>query len=113
MWEEYFSEIIGAETLAWEEGFVCFQELPDSLFIQHFYVKKEFRRGEAVVRMMAKLKERAAGKTITACLDQTNKNWQESLKAQLNAGFKISAVSGTVVYTYLSHDTQGEATWEK
>lgn len=101
MWEEYFSEIIGAETLSWDEGFVCYQTLPDALFIQHFYVRPEFRSGDAVVRMMSWLKEKAAGKTITACLDQTNKNWQESLKAQLNAGFKISAVSGTVVYTYL------------
>lgn len=102
MWEEYFTEIIGAETFVWDEGFVCFQEFPDSLFIQHFFIKKEFRSGEAVIRMMAKLKERAGKKTITACLDQGNKNWQESLKAQLNAGFKISAVSGTVVYTYLN-----------
>ena len=111
MWEEYFSEIIGAETFVWDEGFVCFQDLPDSLYIHHFFIRKEFRSGEAVVKMMAALKKRAAGKTITASTDQTNKNWQESLKAQLNAGFKISAVSGTVVYTYFVSN-EGES-WEK
>lgn len=101
MWEEYFSEIIGAETFVWDEGFVCFQSLPDTLYIHHFYIKKEFRSGDAVRKMMSYLQAKANGKTITASTDQTNKNWQESLKAQLNAGFKISAVSGTVVYTYL------------
>ena len=102
MWEDYFKEIIGAETLVYDEGFVCFQELPDSLFIHHFYLKPEFRRGEAVGKLMTKLKEKAGAKTITACVSQENRNWQESLKAQLNQGFKISAVSGSVIYTYLN-----------
>ena len=31
MWEEYFSEIIGAETLSWDEGFVCFEVLTGDL----------------------------------------------------------------------------------
>lgn len=105
MWKNYFSELLGAETLETPEGFVCFSLLPDSLYIEHFYLLPEFRKQGRTHVLIDELREIAREKKkqiITASLDQDRVlNWQQSLKAQLNAGFKISAVSGSVIYTYL------------
>lgn len=105
MWKDYFAELLGAETLETAEGFVCFCLLPDSLYIEHIYFKPEARGlGKShklfdEVRKIAREKKRTL---ITASLDQERVlTWQQSLKAQLNAGFKISAVSGSTIYTYL------------
>lgn len=106
MWEEYFKEFLGCEIFKDHHGFIVYRELPgNSYHIEHMFVEK-WKRGvysHCFFKSFCRKAKEDGMIMITASVDQgQSKTWQESLKAQLNAGFKISAVQGNVIYTYLS-----------
>lgn len=115
MFEDYFKEFAEAETLKSENAFCVFRTEGDSFFIEHFYAKPEHRgRNGASHALFEELKalakERGKNMITTSC-DQRSPTWRQAHKAHLNAGFKVSAVVGTVIYTYyeIQHEeTPGE-----
>lgn len=114
MFADYFQEALGAETLQSDKGFCIFIDHEKNLHIEHYYILPEHRGQDehALSRELIAIARKRGKNLITASCDQENPSWRQSLKGQLNVGFKISAVVGTVIYTYLDI-TLGTATQGK
>jgi hypothetical protein len=100
-------ERLNAEVLSSETGFICYSDHPEtnSLFIRDYYAEPQFRKGpRARENFIAIMKlARGLGRTsVTGFVSEENDTYVRSLKSQLNQGFKISAVSGHTVYTYIN-----------
>lgn len=107
MWAKYFKEVSGAEVISSETGFICYQDQPesDSLFIMHVFVEPHWRKSERATEnfdLVRELAKKLGRKRLTGYVLEDNKTYVRSIKAQLDQGFRISAVGAGTVYTYLN-----------
>ena len=66
LWAEYQSELLGAETIETDDGFVTFFDQPDAIYISELYVRRDRRSAritngfrdqiEAIARERGKLR---------------------------------------------------------
>lgn len=109
MWEKYLMERSGISTIRNEVGFVTYVDSPETntICIPDLYVEAAHRKSPEAPKPFHQVMElaRSLGRVaVTGFVRDENITYVQSLKAQLTAGFRISAYKDETVYTYLRVD---------